>query len=165
VWGVLFRSVAVVAATALVMRVFNVSHLSPIPYGLALVTVLALALTASFVPAWRASLLSPMVAIRNETDSIWNSARRTLAVARAGAIAERTASPIDASLLTEFIEASRKANSFEELLSVSLATLVSNVNASSALLLENTSSGEFCCLAAIPLPTPLLFKSRKVDFC
>ena len=39
---------------------------------------------ASFFPAWRATLLSPMVAIRNEPGSTWQSARQTVQRAMQG---------------------------------------------------------------------------------
>ena len=150
-YGVLLGAASVAAATAIVIHFFNVQHLNPIPYLLAIVTVIALSLTASLLPAWRASLLSPMLAIRNDADSVWTSALRTFEQARERKIAEKqAAAPIDASLLTEFIEASRHADSFEELLRVSLANLLSKINAQSALLLEKVSAGEFRCTADLP---------------
>ena len=38
--------------------------------------VAAVAAAASFLPAWRATFLSPMVAIRNEPESVWRTAQR-----------------------------------------------------------------------------------------
>lgn len=112
--------------------------------------MVALALVASLLPAWRASLLSPLVAIRNETDSVWTSARRTLEQARQRISTEKAPPPVDATLLTEFIEASRRADSFSQVLGVYLRDLASKLHAESALLLEKVSPGKFRCLAAAP---------------
>ena len=149
-YGLLIGAAAVVGASAIVVRYFDVHHLSPIPYVFSIMVVIALALVASAIPAWRASLLSPMVAIRNETDSIWMSARRTLEQARERISAENTAAPLDSTLLTEFIEASRRADSFSEALRLSLHNLAAKLHAGSALLLEKVAPGEFRCLAADP---------------
>ena len=74
-YGILLGLAAVAGATEIVVRYFNVNHLSPVPYVFSVAAIVALALVGSLIPAWRASLLSPMVAIRNETDSVWTSAR------------------------------------------------------------------------------------------
>ncbi len=150
VYGILIGAVAVAGATGIVMRYFNVHDLSPIPYLFSIAAVVALALVASLIPAWRASLLSPMVAIRNETDSVWTSARRTLEQARERISAEKASPLVDATLLTEFIEASRRADSFSEVLRAYLDDLVAKLHAQSALLLEKVSPGEFRCVAAAP---------------
>ena len=149
-YGILAGAIAVVGATVVVTHYFNVQHVSPAPYLFSIIAVVTLALTASLVPAWRASLLSPMVAIRNENDSIWTSARRTLEQARQRISAEKEAAPVDATLLTEFIEASRRADSFAEALNVSLGDLLKKIHAESAMLLEKVSPGEFHCTAAVP---------------
>ena len=149
-YGLLIGVFPVVGATSIVSRYFNVHHLSPIPYLFSIATVVALALVASLLPAWRASLLSPLVAIRNETDSVWTSARRTLEQARQRILTEKAPPPVDATLLTEFIEASRRADSFAEVLGVYLRDLVTKLSAESAFLLEKVSPGEFRCVAAAP---------------
>ena len=115
-YGLLIGALAVAGATGIVVRYFNVHQLSPIPYLFSIAAVIALALVASLVPAWRASLLSPMVAIRNETDSVWTSARRTLEQARQRILTEKAPRAVDPTMLTEFIEASRRADSFSEVL-------------------------------------------------
>ncbi len=149
-YGILIGAVAVAGATEIVIRYFNVNHLSPIPYVFSVAAIVALALVGSLIPAWRASLLSPMVAIRNETDSVWTSARRTLEQARERISAEKAPPPVESTFLTEFIEASRRADSFPELLRVSLRELLGKLHAESALLLEKVSPGEFVCVAAAP---------------
>ncbi|MBV8866176.1 MAG: ABC transporter permease, partial [Acidobacteriaceae bacterium] len=149
-YGLLAGALAVAAATGIVIRYFQVHYLSPIPYLLSVASVVLLALIASSIPAWRASLLSPMVAIRNETDSVWTSARRTFEQARELIAPEKAPPPVDSTLLTEFIEASRRANSFSEVLSVYLSDLRVKLHAESALLLDKVSTGEFRCVASEP---------------
>ncbi len=124
---------------------FQVHELSPWPYLFSIVIVAVLAVAASIVPAWRASILSPLVAIRDDRESVWQSARRAyLPVASAEPV------QIESTLLTEFIKASRKAISFNEVYESSLQELLSKIQASSGMLLEKSSTGEFRCLAALP---------------
>ena len=51
-------------------------YLAKLADGVAAVAMVAVALVASAVPAWRASLLSPMVAIRDQPESVWQAARQ-----------------------------------------------------------------------------------------
>ncbi len=164
VYGLLVGAVAVFGATVLLTRYLKVHELSPIPYVFSVAAVVALALLASFVPGWRASLLSPMVAIRNETDSIWTAARRTLAQVRERVTAEKPGALVDSTLLTEFIEASRRADSFEEALRISLDDLRAKLSAQSALLLEKLSAGEYRRVAASPQSNGDTFKIPETGF-
>ncbi len=149
-YGLLVGALAVAGATVIVTRYFSVHHLSPIPYLFSIAAVITLALVASLLPAWRASLLSPMVAIRNETDSVWTSARRTLEQARQRISTGKAPPAVDSTMLTEFIEASRRADSFSEVLNLYLRDLLKKLHAQSALLLEKVSPAEFRCIAADP---------------
>ncbi len=164
VYGLLIGAFAVAVATALVVRYLDVHQLSPIPYLFSVAAVVALAIVASLVPGWRASLLSPMVAIRNETDSIWTAARRTLEQVRERVSAERPGGPVDSTLLTEFIEASRRADSFGEALRISLEDLRAKLSAESALLLERLSGGEYRRIAASPQTTAHTFRIPEAGF-
>jgi serine phosphatase RsbU (regulator of sigma subunit) len=150
VYGLAAGTVAVAGTTALVMRYLNVHELSATPYVFSIAAIVFMAALASIVPGWRASLLSPMVAIRNEADSIWAVARRTLEHVREIAAAQGQGASLDSTLLTEFVEASRRAGSFSEALGASLVHLCAKVSAESALLLEKVSPGEFRCVAAVP---------------
>jgi putative ABC transport system permease protein len=156
VYGIAGGAVAAAGLAGIVVRYFHV-QLSPVPYLFSVGAVIAVALAASLIPAWRASLLSPLVAIRNEGDSIWTSALRALDEARERSSAQKASAPVDATLLTEFIEASRRANSFSEVLRVSLQDLRAKLKAESALLLERVSPGEFRCVAAEPAIQPATF--------
>lgn len=149
-YGLLAGTLAVAAATALVMRYLNVRHLDATPYLFSIAVIVFLAALASFVPGWRASLLSPLVAIRNETDSIWTVAHHALERVREHVTAEKPRASLDPSLLTEFVEASRRAGSFGEALGVSLAHLRTKLSSESALLVERVSADEYRCVAAVP---------------
>ncbi len=145
VYGILVGAATTAFATELVSRYFQVHELSALPYLFSIGVVAMLAAAASVVPAWRASILSPLVAIRDDTESVWQSARRAyLPVASAEPV------QIESTLLTEFIKASRKAISFNEVYESSLQELLSKIQASSGMLLEKSSTGEFRCLAELP---------------
>ena len=149
-YGLLAGALAVIGATALVMHFLNVRQHDPAPYLFSIVAIALLAVLASLVPGWRASLLSPMVAIRNENDSIWAVARQALERVREHVAAERPHAALDSSLLTEFVEASRRAGSFAEALSASLAHLRIKLSAESAVLLEKVSADDYRCVAVVP---------------
>jgi putative ABC transport system permease protein len=143
-YGILIGALTTAGATQIVIYYFNVHNLSPVPYLFSIGAIIAVALLASLVPAWRASILSPMVAIRNDSESLWVAARRTFESP------PEPAASFDADLLTEFIDASRKADSFSEVFQVSLRDLRNKVRAKSAFLLEKVSAGEFRRIAALP---------------
>jgi putative ABC transport system permease protein len=63
--GVLAGGLLGVAASVYLARTFDVGTIGLVPFISATVIVAAVALGASAVPAWRASLISPMVAIRD----------------------------------------------------------------------------------------------------
>jgi predicted permease len=150
VYGVVIGAFSVALATALLIRFFNIHDLSSLPYLYSVLVVAGLALFASFFPAWRATLLSPMVAIRNESDSLWTTTRRSFEQAFQSSSAEESAPAFDSTLLTEFIEASRRAASFSEVLRLALTTLREKIQAQSVMLLERSSGREYRCIAAVP---------------
>jgi predicted permease len=56
-----------IAATRLLQSLlFNVHPADPLTYGMAIFVLIAAALVASFVPAWRASLIEPLDALRQD---------------------------------------------------------------------------------------------------
>jgi predicted permease len=63
--GVLAGGLLGVASSVYLARTFDVGTIGPVPFISATVIVAAVALGASAIPAWRASLISPMVAIRD----------------------------------------------------------------------------------------------------
>jgi predicted permease len=65
-YGVTAGGITAVIATSYLGRVFEIGDIGPAPYLYSATIVVVVALTASFLPARRAALLSPLVAIRNE---------------------------------------------------------------------------------------------------
>ena len=65
--GVVFGAVfAAVLARVLQALLYGVSSFDPLAYGLAALLLLAVAFAANLIPAWRASRVSPMAALRYE---------------------------------------------------------------------------------------------------
>jgi putative ABC transport system permease protein len=140
-YGAAIGAVAVIAATWILVRVFEIRDLGVLPFAASTVTVALVAAGASFFPGWRATRLSPMVAIRNDTRLPWRPARESLrqlftSVSRAIAIADDVPAVPSTELLTEFVAAARSAGSFNEAFRLALTTLCNRLGASSALLLE-----------------------------
>jgi putative ABC transport system permease protein len=63
--GVLVGSVLGLVAALLLARVFEIGNIALVPFVSAAAIVGVVVLAASAVPAWRASRLSPAVAIRD----------------------------------------------------------------------------------------------------
>ena len=142
-YGLAFGGVAVISAAWLLVRQFGVHDMGFLPFASSTAIVAGIAMGASFFPAWRATLLSPMVVIRNEPASVWHSASlRIQQVMKQMSQPSQEALP-DGSLLTEFIDASRRAASFSEALQSSLATLCSKIGGNSAMLLEKVTGQEY----------------------
>jgi predicted lysophospholipase L1 biosynthesis ABC-type transport system permease subunit len=70
--------IAAAAAIWLLMFAFGVHEIAVRAFVYAAGIVAVVAGCASFFPAWRATLASPMVAIRNEPGSMWRSTRKHL---------------------------------------------------------------------------------------
>jgi predicted permease len=148
--GIFIGGAAVAGATWLVTRYFHVHEISPIPFVLSAVAILTLATFASGLPAWRATLVTPMVAIRNESDSVWATARTSIQQMFGAATEEDAVSSYDAALFTELIEATRHAASVDEALGAALTTVRDKIEATFAVLLETTDAGVFRSVVQIP---------------
>jgi putative ABC transport system permease protein len=134
VYGVVLGGAAAVGATWLLLHSYRVESVDPLSFIYSTVLVAGLVALASFIPAWRATLLSPMVAIRNEPGSMWQNATRPRPVSEGR--------PLDEGMvMAEFTEAARRAESFPEAIRIALATLRETLDARSAELLENTANG------------------------
>jgi predicted permease len=153
VGGIVIGAVMLVAAVWVLTEFLEVSGMGWLPFALSTALVGLVTATASYAPAWRASLLSPIVAIRDERGSAWRSAsqhiRRTLSGVRQAVAAtdERDLSP--AALLSDFVAAARSAASFADALQDVLATLCAKFRVPSALLLEFTGEAVFRRRAAV----------------
>jgi serine phosphatase RsbU (regulator of sigma subunit) len=152
-YGVAAGGVAAIAASWYLGRVFEIGQLGPAPFLSSTAIVAAVAFAASFVPALRASRLSPMVAIRNQPDSMWQAARLSVrrAIQDLSAPREREVVPLG-TLIGEFAGALRRTASFPEALQEALATLRERTGAQSIMLLETAPGEDYrggsCALAA-----------------
>ena len=138
--GVLVGGVIGLGAALYLVRVFEIGNIGPGPFLSATAIVGAVALAASAVPAWRASLLSPMVAIRDQPDSVWQAARQRVerAVRHLSGNDEQPVVPLG-TLISEFADSVRRAGSVRDAADASLATLQERMGASSIMLLEKAA--------------------------
>jgi putative ABC transport system permease protein len=155
--GVVVGAVAVAGAIALVARVFELHDIGWLPWASSTAITATVAVAASSFPAWRATQLSPMVAIRDESQSALESARaglrRTLTtIAQAFARDTDAARRSEAALLAEFAAAARRASSPAEQIGIALATLCDRLDAHSAWVLERRTGSEYRCVAASQNP-------------
>ena len=189
--GIAGGGVAVAASVWLLTRQFEIREIGALPFVSAVAIVGGVAGAASFFPAWRATRLSPLVAMRDEPGSVWRAARATMRGAIAGlsrAVAgeDGDATAFDASLPTEFVNAARQAGSSQEALRIALDALRGSVGAEWSMLVER-DSGAFYRRAATaaadrapeqPLPAtgflinrlrfhdaPLPFSAGDLDAC
>lgn len=160
--GVLVGGLLALGATLYLTRVFEIGNVGPVPFVSATWIVAAVALAASAAPAWRASLLSPMVAIRDQPESVWQAARQKVERAArhlSGDEGQRTL-PL-ATLISEFAESVRRTDSARDAADASLSTLQKRTGASSIMLLERVEGeyrNETC---SIPLQGVLLNRLRR----
>ena len=142
--GTAFGVLALVGSVWPLARFLEIRDVGWLPglFSAGVVTLIAAA--ASSVPAWRASVLSPMVAIRDERGSAWLSMRRGFLRALRE-VRQVVTTPAAAStpptLLTEFVAAARAADSFDGALRSALATLCQRIGVESAVLLEKRDDG------------------------
>ena len=153
-YGASIGGVAVVVSSWALLRVFEIENIGALPFIASTAVVAAVTTLASFFPAWRATRLSPMVAIRNEPGSMWRSTQQTLrqtltGLSQALSLGDDAPPEPDASLLTAFVAAARDAMSFTEAFERGLATLRERMGASSAVMLERIAD-EYRPVVAIP---------------
>jgi putative ABC transport system permease protein len=153
--GVILGGVATIGAVTLVARFFELHDIGWLPFVSATAIVAGVAAAASSFPAWRATQLSPMVAIRDESRSVWQSARTKLRTAlkefsESFADEAETTTLSESVLLAEFVAAARRAETPAEQIRIALDTLRTRLGAESAWLLEKQGSEEYRCIAATP---------------
>jgi predicted permease len=145
-YGVLAGALTAIGAALYLARVFKIGELGPAPFLYSTSIVAAVAFTASLVPAWRAGRLSPMVAIRNEPESMWHVARLKIRRVTRELSGDGKAPVVPlGTLITEFANSVRRAASFPEAVQVALATLRERAKAQSIMLLEKASGEEYRC--------------------
>jgi putative ABC transport system permease protein len=137
--GIAVGAVALSGSVVLLARALDIRDVTWVPFALSIGVVAFISVAASSVPAWRASLLSPMVAIRDESSSAWESVRRRFRRAMEdvkGAVTIGSSVQTPPTLLTEFVAAARGADSFDDALRSALSTLCNRIGVESAVLLE-----------------------------
>ena len=155
VFGVALGGVTVFAAVWALVRSFAINDVGVLPFVSSTAVVAAIAMAASFFPAWRATLLSPMVAIRNQPEAMWESTRQSVwqafrRISDAAWLPQAAPDSFGEALLTGFAQAARNAASFPEAFQIALDTLCGSIGAQSARLLDRVSAGEFRCSAVSP---------------
>ncbi len=117
------------------------------PFVFTTALVAGLTALACFFPAWRATLVSPMIAIRNEPGVLWQRTRfGLLRVAEqfSGLIsrADEQAATSEADLLAEIADVSRQAASFAEATRSALDCIRRRINAESLALFVQRDVGQ-----------------------
>ena len=137
--GVGAGSVAAVLSAFYLGRLLETNALQAVPFAYSTVAIAAMACTASLLPGWRASLLSPTVAMRNQHESMWQAAQVKLreAVGKLSDRAEHSAVQL-APLITEFADSARRSTSFPEAVGTALSTLRDRAGAEWIELLERS---------------------------
>jgi predicted permease len=164
VYGMLGGGFAAMAGVFYLGRFLQIENLGPAPFLYSTTTVAAAAFASSFIPAWRASLLSPMVAIRNDSESIWQTAQRSIhrVVLQLSAAAEQPVVPVG-TVIREFAESIRRTASFPEAIDSALLSLREHVRAQSIILIEKASAEEYR-TAKISLPATGVLLKRLAHF-
>jgi len=153
--GMAVGSIALVGAVSLLVRYLAVANFGWLPFTVSTAVVAFVAAAAAAVPAWRTTLISPMVAIREQPPSVWRWTRegmqravRDIRQAVGGDDGGSDVSPAD--MLTAFVDAARSADSHTGALRASLASVCAELRVESAALLERRagSQGDYRCLVA-----------------
>jgi predicted permease len=157
----------------------NVSINDPRAFTLATLLVIVLTMLACFFPAWRATLVSPLIAIRNEPGSMWQQTHFgfwRVAERFSGLISrvkDDYSDTTESEALADITEASRHADSFPEALRAALDCLRSQIRAESlALLVQKIPGQPYRCAAVVPdactdewiLPANALIAGRLSNF-
>jgi ABC-type antimicrobial peptide transport system permease subunit len=64
-YGVLAGAVAAFGGARYLSRAFDIGDIGPVPFLYSIAIVVVVTCAASFIPAWRATMMSPLTAIRN----------------------------------------------------------------------------------------------------
>lgn len=163
-------AVSVVSALLLRANIFGIEIGDPRPFLFATAAIAGSTALACFFPAWRATLLSPMVAIRNDPGSIWENVRVSLMEAASKVAVfvgtdEEPAPGGESELLVEIAEAGRRAGSFAEATEIALSRLRDRIGASSIVLFVQKAPGfpYRCADAALPANGLLVSRLRNYD--
>jgi putative ABC transport system permease protein len=154
--GIAVGSVALVGAVGLLGRYLGVANFGWLPFAGSTAVVALVAAAAASVPAWRSTLISPMVAMREQPPSVWRWARQRMAraareVRDAVVGGDDIGSDVSAAdVLTAFVDAARSADSYTGALRAVLTSVCDQLQVESAALLERRdgSQADYRCLVA-----------------
>ena len=153
--GVAVGSIALVGGVWLLVRFLQVANFGWLPFASSTAVVALVAAAAASVPAWRTTLISPMVAMREQPPSVWRWARERMQIAvrdiREAVGGDDSGSEVSAAdMLTAFVDAARSADSYTGALRAVLASVCEKLKVESAALLDRRdgSPAEYRCLVA-----------------
>jgi putative ABC transport system permease protein len=157
VYGVLAGIPAAAGATWILVHFMKLHHLGALPYAGSALVVSCLATAACLPPAWRATFLSPMVAIRQESEDFWTAGRRSIQVIADVIKPGRNTPAASPNVFAGLIEATRRADSTTQVLAGVVQELRTQFACDWAMIFDR-ASGEgatapeacFACLAANP---------------
>ena len=174
VMGIGAGAIVVFGLTRVLTSSMDLHFDSITPFLVPTAVLIVLTALACFFPAWRATLVSPMVAIRNEPGGIWQQTSWGLLRA-AGQVsgwasrADEQAASSEADLLAEIADVSRRAGSFSEAILAALECLRARMQAQSLALFVQREPGQiYRCHGVVPdacvdswmLPAQALIVSR-----
>jgi serine phosphatase RsbU (regulator of sigma subunit)/ABC-type antimicrobial peptide transport system permease subunit len=147
--GMLIGGVAVAIALPAVQSALRVEPMHALAYMIPVLGIGTITTTASFFPAWRATLLSPMVAIRNAPESMWESAAARLR----SAFMQEVETPVTPA---DIAGAARNASTFREASDLAIEALRERTSASAAMIRSVPDDGFLAHrLRFYPYPLPL----------
>jgi serine phosphatase RsbU (regulator of sigma subunit) len=153
--GVAVGSIALVGGVWLLVRFLEVANFGWQPFAASTAVVAFVAGTAASVPAWRTTLISPMVAMREQPPSAWRWAgqrmQRAVRDLREAVGGDDHASDVSpAGVLTAFVDAARTADTYAAALRAVLTSVCDQLGVESAALLarRDGSPAEYRCLVA-----------------
>jgi putative ABC transport system permease protein len=153
--GMAIGSIVLVGGVWLLVRYLEVANFGWLPFAGSTGVVALVASAAAAVPAWRTTLLSPMVAIREQPPSVWRWTRegmqRAVRDIRQAVGGSDSGSGVSAAaMLTAFVDAARSADSYNGALGAALASVCAELGVESAALLGRRAGaqGDYGCLVA-----------------
>jgi putative ABC transport system permease protein len=148
--------VAIVFGCAPLLHKLNITLQTATPFIWSFLIVVFSTAIAAMVPAWRASLLTPAIALRDAPESFLRRARlgllRAAHLVTSGVGNEAAATnTAEAALLAEIAESTRQADSFATAVHTALTIVCERVPAKGAVLLVRRAENEaFRCISAVP---------------
>jgi serine phosphatase RsbU (regulator of sigma subunit) len=140
--GVLAGGAAAIAAAVYLSDAFRIGTVGASPFLASMAVVAAVAVGSASLPAFRATLVSPLVAIRSDAQAGWGDVRRRV-IRALGAKADReeVAGVSVRGLIDDFAIGIRSAASSRDAVVQAVAALGGRIGAASIVLLEAGPSG------------------------